>query len=87
MAKDEYKEQARLFKILANPVRLEILKALSKKKICVNSLSELVSRRQANISQHLSIMRNLGVIDSQRSGKRRCYYITNREVKKILEKI
>ncbi len=87
MAQERFKKQARLFKILANPVRLELLHTLSQRKVCVNSLSELVSRRQANISQHLSIMRNMGIIDSQRSGKKLCYFITNREVKKLVEKI
>lgn len=87
MGAGKFKKQAQLFKMLANPVRLEILNTLSKKMVCVNSLSELVSRRQANISQHLSIMKNLGIIDSHRSGQKRCYFITNPEVKKILEKL
>lgn len=87
MSAENLKKQARLFKMLANPVRLEILQNLCKRKVCVNSLSELVSRRQANISQHLSIMRNMGIIDSQRSGKKQCYYITNNAVKKLIEKI
>jgi DNA-binding transcriptional ArsR family regulator len=87
VATERFKKQARLFKMLANPVRLEILQTLSKRKICVNSLSELVSRRQANISQHLSIMRNMGIIDSQRSGKKQCYFITDREIKKLVKKI
>jgi DNA-binding transcriptional ArsR family regulator len=87
VATERFKKQARLFKMLANPVRLEILLTLSKRKVCVNSLSELVSRRQANISQHLSIMKNMGIIDSQRAGKKQCYYITNQEVRKLVEKI
>jgi ArsR family transcriptional regulator len=87
MATQKFKRQAQLFKMLANPVRLEILSALSKRRVCVNNLSELVSRRQANISQHLSIMRNMGIIDSQRAGKKQCYFITNREIKKLIEEI
>ena len=87
MGAEKLKKQAQLFKMLANPVRLEILQNLSKRKVCVNSLSELVSRRQANISQHLSIMKNMGIIDSHRAGQKQCYFITNQEVKKILEKL
>ncbi|MDD5259454.1 MAG: metalloregulator ArsR/SmtB family transcription factor [bacterium] len=87
MGAKKFKRQAQLFKMLANPVRLEILQNLSKRKVCVNSLSELVSRRQANISQHLSIMKNMGIIDSQRAGKKQCYFITNHEIKKLVEKI
>lgn len=87
VAVEQFKKQARLFKILANPVRLELLHTMAKRKICVNSLSDLVSRRQANISQHLSIMRNMGIIDSHRTGKKLCYFITSQEVKILLKKI
>ena len=89
MAELKFKKQARLLKLLANPVRLEILAALSRQTICVRNLEELVSRRQANISQHLSILRHAGLIDFDRRGRKVCYFIVDkktREVVRILER-
>ena len=85
MAEPNFKKQAQLLKLLANPVRLEILAALSGKMVCVNNLSELVSRRQPNISQHLGIMRHAGLIDYQRKGKRICYFIVNEKIEDIIK--
>lgn len=87
MAGERYEKQARLFKMLANPVRLEIIQALGKGKVCVGRLSELIAKRQSNISQHLSIMKNMGIIDSHREGKRVCYFLTNKTIAEWVKKI
>lgn len=78
-------EAARLFKVLSNPVRLEILcHILSSKEICVKNLTEFLGRRQANVSQHLAILRNTGIIDFTRKENNVCYFLKNKNLIKIL---
>jgi ArsR family transcriptional regulator len=78
-------EAAKLFKVLSNPVRLEILcHILSSKEICVKNLTEFLGRRQANVSQHLAILRNTGIIDFTRKENYVCYFLKNKNLIKIL---
>ncbi|MBI5043132.1 MAG: winged helix-turn-helix transcriptional regulator [Nitrospirae bacterium] len=79
------KETAKLFKILSNSVRLEILcHILSRKEICVKNLTEFLGRRQANVSQHLAILRNTGIIDFTRRENYVCYFLKDKKLVKLL---
>ncbi len=79
------KDAAKLFKILSNPVRLEILcHILSSKEICVKNLTEFLGRRQANVSQHLAILRNTGIIDFTRRENYVCYFLKDKNLVKLL---
>ncbi len=84
---EDLKKRAQIFKIMGNPLRLELLLTLSRGKICVNNLTELTGRRQANISQHLSVMRGMNIIDYHREGKKVCYFIKDKRVIKILRSL
>ncbi|MFZ3091127.1 MAG: metalloregulator ArsR/SmtB family transcription factor [Nitrospirota bacterium] len=78
-------EAARLFKVLSNPVRLEILcHILSGREVCVKNLTEFLGRRQANVSQHLAILRNTGIIDFTRKENNVCYFLKNKNLVNVL---
>lgn len=81
------KAAARLLKVLAHPMRLAILEAVSDKQVCVMDVCELLSPLQPNISQHLSVLRSEGIVDFSREGKRRCYYIVDPERLKPLVEV
>ena len=68
--------QARLLGVLAHPTRLMILRELLKGVTCVNDITELLAARQPNVSQHLMLLREHGLVGSYRDGTRRCYYLT-----------
>lgn len=80
---DKYAE---IFKALAHPVRLRIVCGLVNKEECnVSIMVEKLGISQPNVSQHLNILKNAGVITGYRKGTQICYKVTNDAVKKIVE--
>ncbi|MFA5930667.1 MAG: metalloregulator ArsR/SmtB family transcription factor [Candidatus Micrarchaeia archaeon] len=75
---------ARLFGVLSDPVRLEILSALARKGCCVSVLQLAVGRSQPNISQHLRVLRQAGLVETRREGRKICYSIAKPGVIKML---
>ncbi|MDO8674451.1 MAG: metalloregulator ArsR/SmtB family transcription factor, partial [Dehalococcoidia bacterium] len=63
-----YSLQANLCRILADPVRLEIIDLLADGERTVGELTAELGIRQANVSQHLMTMRERGVLVARRSG-------------------
>ena len=63
-----YQMQADLCQALADPTRLKLLTLLGEKPRAVKDLVEATGERQAKISQHLSIMRQRGIVQTQRVG-------------------
>jgi DNA-binding transcriptional ArsR family regulator len=63
-----YRLQAELCRVLAEPTRLKLLSLLSERPHAVKDLVEATGERQAKISQHLTIMRKLGIVRTQRVG-------------------
>ena len=65
---DPYRTQANLLKLLAHPIRLQILEALLQDSECVCHLSALLHRPQPYVSQQLAVLRNGGVIVDEKDG-------------------
>lgn len=64
-----YRHTAEVMKALAHPIRLQILELLeSEGEACVCHLEVLLDRRQAYISQQLSILRQAGLVSDRREG-------------------
>jgi DNA-binding transcriptional ArsR family regulator len=59
---------ATLCRALNDPKRLLILHALADGPLSVGTLAELVEATTANVSQHLAVLRERGLVDSQRDG-------------------
>lgn len=57
------KEIAKLLKTMSHPIRLRILCLLQDKEMTVGDIHKEVQTTNANVSQHLSILRNQGIID------------------------
>lgn len=72
-----FEMHAALCHTLANPVRLRILNALMDGQKSVNQLVELIGAPQANISQHLAILRERNVVTTRRNGVSIYYSIAN----------
>ena len=59
----EIENLSSLLKSISHPIRLKILCLLQEKELTVGEIRNEVKTTHANISQHLSILRNQGVID------------------------
>lgn len=53
---------ARLLKTMSHPIRLKILCLLQDRELTVGDIHKEVRTTNANVSQHLSILRNQGII-------------------------
>ena len=85
MEKTLYDENARILKALAHPTRLHLVDLIRRKKPCVRVMEEVLGIAQPNISQHLSLLRNIGIVEAERTGNHICYQIKNQTVIKLLD--
>jgi len=69
----DFEGLAEVFKALAHPVRLQILIKTIDAELCVQDLQDDLDRSQPNISQHLTVLRERGLVVAERKGKRVCY--------------
>ena len=83
--KDLYKIHAEMCKVFSNSTRLEILNLLRDKEMSVTELIEKTKLSQANISQHLSIMKSKGIVTSSRKGKNIYYRLTKLKIIKAFD--
>lgn len=56
------------FKVLAEPVRLRILHALQEGEMSVSEITELVESTQPNISKHLKMLQDAGLVARRQEG-------------------
>ncbi|MBN2372027.1 MAG: winged helix-turn-helix transcriptional regulator [Vicinamibacteria bacterium] len=72
--------RARLLRTMAHPIRLLILEELARGMKCVNDMREILGVPQPNVSQHLSLLKKLGLVDSYKDGPSRCYQLAHPEM-------
>lgn len=63
-----YEMQAEICAALANPVRIHILDLLSENEMSSSELLEILKIPKANLSQHLSVLKEAGIINSRKEG-------------------
>lgn len=69
--------QAEFCKGLAHPKRIQVIRALKSGELPVNGLAKETGIAQANLSQHLSILRGIGLLTSRREGTTIYYAISD----------
>jgi DNA-binding transcriptional ArsR family regulator len=62
-------------KALGEETRLRILRLLFKEPLGVNAISERLKVSQYNVSKHLRIMREAGLLEAEKQGKQRLYSV------------
>lgn len=62
METDQIESIAGMLKTMSHPIRLKILCLLQDREMTVGDIREEVKTTNANVSQHLSILRNQGII-------------------------
>lgn len=78
---------AECLKALTHPVRIRILQELKTGVKCVTELSERIGVAQANLSQHLSLLRNYGWVKKKKRAVYVYYSLSNKGIVPILNKI
>ena len=77
--------QEELLEGLANHKRLEILQLLANGELTVNQMVKMLGLAQANLSQHLSILREKGIVKTRRAGKAIYYSLSNPKIIKAFD--
>lgn len=71
MSSDIYEMHANIFRALAHPKRIKIIELLEKQgKTCVCEIAAQIQTDQPSVSKHLSILKNAGIIESEKRGLR-----------------
>lgn len=73
-----------LLRAFAHPTRLAILQELSNGPKCVTDLEDLLPARQANLSQHLALLRHTQLVDFAQDAQTRCYYLAKPKLTQVL---
>jgi ArsR family transcriptional regulator len=78
----EIEELAEIFKALSDPTRLRLIKLLSAgQQLCVNAMTARLDVTQSAVSQHLRVLRQVGLVTGCRCGCH-VHYALNQELLK-----
>ncbi|MCG8375178.1 MAG: metalloregulator ArsR/SmtB family transcription factor [Chlorobiales bacterium] len=64
---------ANRFKLLSEPMRLKIIRTLCENERTVQEIVNEISASQANVSKHLALMHDNGIVNRRKEGLK-CYY-------------
>src|SRR3989339_2094954 len=77
MYQDLFELHEQLLKALANSKRLEIVHLLRDQELSVTDIYTMLDLPQANISQHLMVLKEAGVVHTSRVGKQIIYRLAH----------
>jgi ArsR family transcriptional regulator len=75
---DHIEQAARALKAMAHPLRLKILCILGNQEVSVQEIVDCVGTSQSNISQHLAILREKGVLRTRKDANRVYYRVSDK---------
>lgn len=67
-SKADFRRVADVFKALSNPSRVMIVNALADGEHCVADLTSLVQLDISTVSNHLAVLRSVGIVSDERRG-------------------
>ena len=81
---EQIETAARALKAISHPLRLKILCVLGESEVCVQDIVEAVGTSQSNISQHLAILRDKGVLLTRKDAIRVYYRVGDRRTLQLV---
>jgi ArsR family transcriptional regulator len=83
--RDEAIRMAQVAKALGDPIRLQLVDVLRKHagKVCVCELVPLFEVAQPTVSHHLKVLRDAGIVGSEREGLWAYYYVKPEAMKEL----
>jgi len=85
MKKTKENMQAEILSALCHPNRIKIIKSLRKEILCNCELMPLLGMEQSNLSRHLKILENAGILISWKDGLRVNYKVTDKRIFDLLD--
>ncbi len=82
--KEHIETAARALKAISHPLRLKILCVVGGEEVCVQDIVEAVGTSQSNISQHLAILREKGVLQTRKDANRVYYRVADQRTLQLI---
>lgn len=80
-----FKLQEDVFKALAHSRRLEIIHLLRDQELSVSEIYQMLDLPQANVSQHLQVLKEQNIVDAKKEGKKITYKIANQKFLQVAD--
>lgn len=77
--------KAEVFNALAHPLRLKIIESLRKGPCCVCKIIPFAGAEQSNVSHHLAILKNAGIVRCEKRGLEVWYEVIDYRIFKIID--
>jgi ArsR family transcriptional regulator len=83
--KEDVETASRALKAMSHPLRLMILCKLGEEEFSVQDIVDNVGTSQSNISQHLAILRDKGILSARKSANKVFYKISDLKTLQLIE--
>ena len=78
---------ARRFRVIGEPMRIHLLGRLREGEATVNELTEALGASQQNVSKHLAVLAEAGILGRRKAGTRVYYRIVDEDVFALCEQV
>lgn len=82
--KEQIEQAAHAMKAISHPLRLKILCVLGEQEVNVQDIVDAVGTSQSNISQHLAVLREKGIIGSRKDANRVFYSVRDQRTLQLI---
>lgn len=76
---------SRSLKAMSHPLRLKILCTLGEEEVSVHDIVDRVGSSQSNISQHLAILRDKGILEARKDANRVFYRVSDNRTLQLID--
>ena len=73
------------FNAVAEPKRRQVLEALGRQELSVNDIVQKLGWKQPMVSKHLSVLKQVGLVNERRVGRQRLYRVNAERLRPIYE--
>lgn len=73
------------FNAVAEPKRRQLIQAMGAQELSVNEIVELLGWNQPSVSKHLGVLKQVGLVEEKRVGRRRMYRVNAERLKPIFD--
>ena len=85
VSEKDIEKASRSIKAMSHPLRMKILCILGEKEFSVQDIVETVGTSQSNISQHLGILKDKGILVARKDSNKVFYSVSDRQTLMLLE--
>jgi DNA-binding transcriptional ArsR family regulator len=78
---------ARRFRVIGEPMRIRLLDRLREGEASVNELTEALGASQQNVSKHLAVLAEVGILGRRKAGTHVYYRIVDESVFALCEEV